>query len=136
MQAIVAAEIEEATQQTDDSGGAPDIDEVAIISAAAGGRKKGRVFGLGSEQHVVPGRRRPGLTHAAHVDVMQTPEFAEQVQRVVAEQTAQQASHYERKLERLKRRQRAELEYICNSIGIPPPAPPADDDDDSGSDDA
>ncbi len=135
MQAIINAEIEEATQQPDEDGGAPDIDEVAIISAAAGGRKKGRVFGLGSEQYVVPGRRRPALTHAAHVDVTQTPEFTEQVQRVVAEQTAQQASHYERKLERLKRRQRLELEYICNSIGIPLPAPPADDDDDdSGSD--
>ncbi len=104
------------------------------MSAAASERKKGRVFGFGSEQHVVLGRRRPGNTPVAHVDVTQTPKFTEQVERVVTEHTAQQASYYERKLERLKRRQRAELEYICQRVGIPPPAHPDNDIDASGSD--
>ncbi len=105
MKAKVTAEIEEQTQQMEEEGVAHDIDEAAIMSAAAGGRKKGHVFGLGSEQHVVLGRQRPKNTPTAHVDVTQTPEFTEQVERVVAEHTVQQASYYERKLERLKRRQ-------------------------------
>ncbi len=81
--------MEEATQLQEEVGGQV-VDEVQIFTQAAGGKKKGRVYGMGTENYLTSGHRRPiyGGPLPEPKDFVQTPEFKAELARQVAVETA------------------------------------------------